>query len=242
MNCLRITIPFELKRLLDMLEQSFQPQLICMDMDGVLIDTSGSYDQCVLATVKQLSGNQIPLESVEVLRRQGGFNNDWVLSKRLLDDAGFEFNLEKVTEVFQHLYLGENNDGLVANESALISSDMVSKINRTKSCRFTVVTGRPRLEAKSGQALINLAQLDLISLDDVEVAKPSPEGIQKLQQKYSSKSWMCGDNPDDIQAAVASNCLAIGIGENKIESLYQAGADVVLKDINELEKWLCPIK
>lgn len=241
-NCLRITIPFELKRLVSMLEQSFQPQLICMDMDGVLIDTSGSYDECVLATVKQLSGKQISLESVEVLRRQGGFNNDWVLSKRLLDNADFEFSLEKVIEVFQQLYLGENNDGLVANESALISQDMVSKINQSKSCRFAVVTGRPRLEAESGQALINLSQLDLISLDDVKVAKPSPEGIQKLQQEYSYKSWMCGDNPDDMQAAVASNCLAIGIGENKIESLYQAGADIVLKDINELEKWLCPIK
>ncbi len=241
-KCLRITVPVELKKLLPLLEQCFQPQLICMDMDGVLIDTSGSYDQCVLATVEQLSGEKIALESVESLRRQGGFNNDWVLSKRLLDDLGFEFSLEKVTTVFQKLYLGENNDGLVTNEISLISPSLLTAIDQTKTCRFAVVTGRPRQEAKSGQALTKLSKLDLISLDDVKIAKPSPEGIKKLQLEHSRLSWMCGDNPDDMQAAVASNSLAIGIGENKVESLYQAGADIVLKDINQLEKWICPIK
>lgn len=238
-SCLRIGIPFQMHRLMNLLEQCFVPKLICMDMDGVLIDTSGSYDQCVLACVEQLSGEKVELVAVESLRRQGGFNNDWVLSKRLLDDIGFEFSLEKVTEVFQQLYLGENNNGLVANEIPLIFPNLVEMINRSNLCQFVVVTGRPRLEAKSGQALVGISQLDLISLDDVKIGKPSPEGIQKLQQKYSSLSWMCGDNPDDMQAAVASNSLAIGIGENKIESLYQAGADIVLNDINELEEWLC---
>ncbi len=241
-NCLRITIPFELERLFFYLQQCFKPKLICMDMDGVLIDTRGSYDQCILATVEQLSGKLINLSALESLRRQGGFNNDWVLSKQLLDDLDFQFSLEEVTVIFQQLYLGENNDGLVANESSLITSSLMTIINQSHSCRFAVVTGRPRLEAKSGQALINLSRLDLISLDDVQQGKPSPEGIQRLQQKYSPQSWMCGDNPDDMQAAVASNCLAIGIGQNKIDSLYQAGADIVLKDINQLEKWLCPIK
>ncbi len=241
-SCLRISIPFEMPRLLNQLEHCFSPKLICMDMDGVLIDTSGSYDQCVLATVEQMSGEQLELESVESLRSLGGFNNDWVLSKRLLDDLGYKFSLEKVTAVFQQLYLGENNDGLVAHENPLISSSLVASINQTKSCQFAIVTGRPRQEANSGQALVQLSALDLISLDDVKMGKPSPEGIQKLQQEYSTLSWMCGDNPDDMQAAVASNSLAIGIGENKVESLYQAGADIVLKDINQLEKWLCPIK
>ena len=240
-NCLRITIPFEIERLLDLLKQCLQPQLICIDMDGVLIDTSGSYDQCVIATVKQLSGEIITIDSIEEVRQQGGYNNDWVLSKKLLDDLGFSFNLEQVTQIFQSIYLGKNNDGLVANELAIISSKLVNKIKHSSNVEFAVVTGRPRNEARSGQALINLSELELISLDDVTQGKPNPEGIQKLQQKYSNSSWMCGDNPDDMQAAISSNSLAIGIGEGKVESLYHAGADIVLKDINELEKWLCPI-
>ena len=53
---------------------------------------------------------------------------------------------------------------------------------------------------------------------------------------------MCGDNPDDMQAANGSNSLAIGIGKRNAEALYQAGADVVLENINQLEDWLKPVR
>ncbi len=237
-DCIRISIPSCLQRLMKALKQCLKPELVCFDMDGVLIDTSGSYDQTVIATVKSLANKIVSVEDIEALRRQGGYNNDWVLSRRLLSDMGFEFSLEQVTEVFQSLYLGENNDGLVRNETAIINPSFVAKIKQSKS-NYAVVTGRPRKEAKAGQVFVDLTDLDLISLDDVKEGKPSPEGIQKLQNKYSKLSWMCGDNPDDMQAAVASGSLAIGVGENKVEALYQAGADIVLKNINELEMWLC---
>lgn len=237
-DCIRISIPTNLERLIKALQQCLVPELICFDMDGVLIDTSGSYDQTVLATVKALSGKNVSVDDIESLRRQGGFNNDWVLSRQLLLNLDVEVSLEKVTDVFQTIYLGENNDGLVNNETPLINQSFVSKINQSNK-NFTIVTGRPKKEALAGQAFVNLSSLELISLDDVQQGKPSPEGIQKLQQKYSKLSWMCGDNPDDMQAAVASGSFAIGIGSNKVEALYQAGADIVLDSINELEKWLC---
>ncbi len=237
-DCIRISIPTNLERLIKALQQCLVPELICFDMDGVLIDTSGSYDQTVLATVKALSGKNVSVDDIESLRRQGGFNNDWVLSRQLLLNLEVEISLEKVTDVFQTIYLGENNDGLVNNETPLINQSFVSKINQSNK-NFTIVTGRPKKEALAGQAFVNLSSLELISLDDVQQGKPSPEGIQKLQQKYSKLSWMCGDNPDDMQAAVASGSFAIGIGSNKVEALYQAGADIVLDSINELEKWLC---
>ncbi len=237
-DCIRISIPTNLERLIKALQQCLVPELVCFDMDGVLIDTSGSYDQTVLATVKALSGKNILVDDIESLRRQGGFNNDWVLSRQLLLNLEVDVSLEKVTDVFQTIYLGENNDGLVNNETPLINQSFVSKINQSNK-NFTIVTGRPKKEALAGQAFVNLSSLELISLDDVQQGKPSPEGIQKLQQKYSKLSWMCGDNPDDMQAAVASGSFAIGIGSNKVEALYQAGADIVLDSINELEKWLC---
>ena len=238
-NCLRITIPYNLERLLPLLEQCLKPKLICIDMDGVLIDTSESYDLCVIATVKKLSRLDVSIDSIEKLRKQGGYNNDWVLSKKLLSNLGFELDLETVTSIFQSEYLGDEEiKGLVENEKMIISKEFVESINQSRERVFTVVTGRPRKEALSGQKMINLSKLDLISLDDVKQGKPSPEGIQKLQKQYSTLSWMCGDNPDDMQASVASNSLAIGIGTNKVDALYDAGADVVLDSINELKAWL----
>jgi len=248
-NCLRITIPYDIWRLSGLLQQALYPDLVCLDMDGVLIDTSGSYDATVIATVKALSNSTITQVDIEQLKSKGGFNNDWVVSQKLLANVGVELELDEVITVFQGIYLGADSDGkigLVENETRIIGKSLIELINHS-STTFAIVTGRPLMEAKAGAKFINLESLDLISLDCVENAKPSPEGIERLQNKYTTSSWMCGDNPDDMQAALASNSLAIGIcdkqsGNVKEQALYQAGADIVINDINELEKWLCPQK
>ncbi len=240
--CLRITIPFYCEPLFPLLKQTLVPGLICLDMDGVLIDTRSSYDETIKATIQQLSGKIIPQVEIDTLRSHGGFNNDWVLTQKILQNHGFDFNLEQVTTVFQEFYLGKQDDGFVINEKALIKSSLVEKINTLSQTTFAIVTGRPRKEAIAGCRLIQLSRLDIVSLDDVQQGKPSPEGIEKLKEKYSKYSWMCGDNPDDMQAARKSNSLAIGIGKNNEASLYKAGADIVLNDINQLEAWLEPVQ
>ena len=240
--CLRITIPYQPEKLLRVLAQCFAPKLICMDMDGVLIDTSKSYDQAIKMTVEELSGQSIEQPSIDQLRSQGGYNNDWVLTQKLLQDLGFNLDLSSVTEAFQKHYLGDNNNGLIVDETALISDSLVERIRQSKQKHFAIVTGRPRDEAKTGQTMLGLETLDLMSLDDVKQGKPDPEGIKQLQSRYSSLSWMCGDNPDDMQAAVASGSLAIGIGQDNSKVLYAAGADIVLNNINQIEEWLWPSK
>ncbi|MGX5175491.1 aminotransferase class I/II-fold pyridoxal phosphate-dependent enzyme [Aliikangiella sp. IMCC44653] len=240
-HCLRITLPYQIDRLIELLKQALTPGLICFDMDGVLIDTSNSYDTCVLETVATFTDKAVTRDEVFELRNSGGFNNDWVLAQALLASKGVSIDLAQVTETFQKLYLGENNNGLAANETALINSTLVTSLLCKQQTQFAVVTGRPRTEAAIGQALVGLSELPCISLDDVDLPKPSPEGINKLQCQYSNLSWMCGDNPDDMQAANASNSLAIGIGVENAEALYQAGADIVLENINQLEEWLCPL-
>lgn len=263
-NCLRITIPYNSEKLSQLLQQALYPDLVCLDMDGVLIDTSGSYDATVIATVKELSNKTITTMDIEQLKSTAGFNNDWVLSQKLLSNLGIELELEVIITAFQRIYLGDSQDvqqdgnqneksgefnkGLVENETIIITPSLIDLI-KSSSANFAIVTGRPLMEAKAGAKFIDLENLDLISLDCVENAKPSPEGINRLQNKYSAASWMCGDNPDDMQAALASNSLAIGIcsssnklNKSKQQALYQAGADIVLNDINELEKWLCPLK
>ncbi len=241
-GCIRITVPYSLQKLLPLLQQVLTPQLICFDMDGVLIDTSESYDLAIKATVESISGKTVSLEEIFALRDSGGFNNDWVLSQALLSQLNQEVALDKVTDVFQSIYLGENNNGLVANEKKLINQSFVTLINDSSNYQFSIVTGRPRIEAQTGAKLVNLSNLPIISLDDVAQAKPSPEGIKQLQKQFSSSSWMCGDNPDDMQAAKGSNSVAIGIGTRNAKALYQSGADIVLESINQLEGWLKPVK
>ncbi|MCO7223090.1 aminotransferase class I/II-fold pyridoxal phosphate-dependent enzyme [Pleionea sp. CnH1-48] len=239
-GCLRITIPASLDRLITVLTQALNPSLICCDMDGVLIDTQESYDASIKATVTEITKKTVDDEAIRSLRSQGGFNNDWVLAQALVKQNGSNASLEKVTEIFQSFYKGKDSDGFCLSEKPLISTSLTQRFCKENSFTFSVVTGRPRDEAEQGLTLINMPCVPLISTDDVEQCKPSPEGIKKLQQQYgTTQSWMIGDTPDDIQAALNSNSLAIGINRNNTKALYSAGADIVLDSINELEDWLC---
>ena len=81
----------------------------------------------------------------------------------------------------------------------------------------------------------------MVSADDVKKQKPDPEGLQSvMQQSNSSRTWFCGDTVDDMQAGTAAGCVCIGIATSEAasENLTQAGADVVLENINQLESLL----
>ncbi|NVK89555.1 MAG: aminotransferase class I/II-fold pyridoxal phosphate-dependent enzyme [Gammaproteobacteria bacterium] len=240
-SCVRITIPFYLTPLIDALEDVFDPQLLCFDMDGVLIDTSSSYDEAIAATVKKFSGKAVERATILAKRRQGGFNNDWVLSQSLIAEAqGNAVALEPVIDYFQSVYLGsETNPGCIANETAILNQDAAQAIN-TLNVRTAIVTGRPRYEAKLGSELLQKTlkvwqPSAIVSTDDVTDCKPSPEGILGLKQAFNAnRSWMFGDTPDDMQAARRSNSIAIGIGQQNQQQLRAAGADLVIDNINQI--------
>ena len=69
--------------------------LIIFDMDGVLVDVTGSYREVVRLSVvyylrhvigaKNLSDNFISLEDVSTIKKSGGLNNDWDLTYTILD-------------------------------------------------------------------------------------------------------------------------------------------------------------
>jgi histidinol-phosphate aminotransferase len=243
-DCLRVTIPYDLDGLFALLKQALTPSLLCFDMDGVLIDTSDSYDASIKATVAFYSDKTVEQSEIDGLKLKGGFNNDWQVTQECLKVRGIKMSLEEVTAKFQQLYLGDDNNvtnGFVKNEISFVNTKLKNALNNLTT-PVAIVTGRPKIEAQAGVELVGLSVNDVISLDDVVVAKPSPEGINKLKQKYQATSWMCGDNVDDMQAAISSNSVAIGIGMNNAEALYQAGADIVFESINQLEAWLCPIK
>ncbi len=88
--------------------------------------------------------------------------------------------------------------------------------------------------------MAGLSRSFLVSLDDVDQGKPSPEGVlQAINWANAQQVWMCGDNVDDMRAAKAAGALAIGIGQHRHEVLLASGADIVLKDINHLQALLC---
>ncbi len=238
-EAIRIAIPFYIKRLLSALKLALEPELICFDMDGVLIDTSESYDLAIIKTVEAFTGVRPTAVDVLNTRAQGGFNNDWILAQELIRIQGKEIEFNTVKDTFQSFYLGDGKEkGLYEQEASIIQRSLSDYIfiQKSKSLCTAIVTGRGKAEGQTGLNLLGILNTLLISDDDVIKSKPSPEGIDKAKKYYKKTSlWMLGDAPDDMLAAKSAGALAIGIGD---DNLYKFGADIVLKSVNELEELL----
>ena len=57
---------------------------ILFDMDGVLADVSSSYREAIKKTAGKYLGRIISDYEIQVLKDEGGFNNDWKLTFELL--------------------------------------------------------------------------------------------------------------------------------------------------------------
>lgn len=242
-NAVRLTIPENMGLFEQALRLILEPELLAFDMDGVLIDTSQSYDQCIIQTVAQLTGKTVDQSDIDRTRARGGFNNDWLLAAELIQQQGSQVPYPQVVATFQALYLGtENQAGLVAQERNLLQNPLKQALFNKPPGTTAIVTGRPRAEAEQGVKQLHIQPDFLISADDVVEQKPDPEGLQRvIEQSGVTRSWFCGDTVDDMQAGSQAGCVCIGIGARTTEeqnNLYQAGADVVLENINQLESLL----
>ncbi len=77
--------------------------LVVLDIDGVLVDTDGSYDRAIIDTLAHVVGETIDREDIQLFKDAGGFNNDWDVTDAaalalLARKHGVELDLESVTD------------------------------------------------------------------------------------------------------------------------------------------------
>ena len=90
--------------------------LIVFDMDGVLVDVTESYRESIVQTVKHFTGKAVSRETIQDLKNQGGWNDDWKLSHHLITRAGNEVEFETVRDHFQKIFLGDGTNGMILRE------------------------------------------------------------------------------------------------------------------------------
>jgi HAD superfamily hydrolase (TIGR01548 family) len=216
--------------------------MIAFDMDGVLVEVTESYRETIVQTVKHFSGKTIERAAIQDYKNQGGWNNDWLLSQKILADLGMDVDYQTVIDAFQKLFFGPNgNDGLMQREVWIDTTDTLARLNRKYD--FSVVTGRLRDEAQMtlDRFATHLVFNPVIGDDDVSKGKPDPEGILKI----GNASYYIGDTVDDARAARAASVPFIGVGNRRDEghartvALMEAeGAIAIIESINELERIL----
>ena len=102
--------------------------LLIFDMDGVLVDVSESYRAAIQATVLHFTGTEPTNDEVQVWKNRGGFNDDWKLSHRMIQELGEEVAYEDVVARFQQIFLGEANDGLILRERWLAKDGLFDRL------------------------------------------------------------------------------------------------------------------
>ena len=213
------------------------------DMDGVLVDVSRSYRLTIKRTFDYFLGRSISFSQIQHYKNRGGFNNDWDLTEAILMDYGKRIEKEKIIDVFQEIYLGENFNGLIRNERWLLDKKILHNIKR--NFKTGIITGRPK-----GEACYTLERFQteeyfsvLITMDDVplERAKPDPFGIQLAMKKlHAAGAYYFGDTVDDMIAACRANVIPIGIISSAVKRkiqrnlLIDSGAQYILNDINDI--------
>jgi len=246
-DALRITLPGnkgDFERLKTGLRTVFTPQAILFDIDDTLVDVSQSYRKATIETALEF-GVTITGEDISRAKAGGDANNDWELTHRLVCQKDSSVTLEQVTEKFEQLYQGtDDNNGFCKTEKMLIDRNLLVRL----AARYAlgIVTGRPRSDAIAFLEREGIAPLfqAVITMDDGPL-KPNPEPVRlALQRLGVSRGWFIGDTPDDIRSARGAGVLPLAViapaddPDLAAPALLRAGAARVLTDLSQLEELL----
>lgn len=240
-SCLRITIAGkeETSDLIKGLRKISETPALVFDMDGVLIDVSKSYRSAIKKTIEFFSENGISYREIQKSKYEYWINNDWELTKKILETKGKKIPIRKIISKFQSFYIGKKFDGFILREKLLAKKSLLESL--AKEYRLAVFTGRPRKEAEFALEKFGIRNCfsEIVVMEDVpkEKSKPNPFGLELIKTRLKvKKGFYFGDMPMDINAAKAAGIRAVGVGSKKTLEKYRA--DTVLDSINKIKEVL----
>lgn len=218
--------------------------VVVFDMDGVLVDVTGSYRASIAATVEHFSARRITNDLIQEYKNAGGWNNDWALSQKILADFGHDVPYNIVVDYFQQVFFGTNGTpGLIEREQWIVSNDWLQRLQQDYAT--AIFTGRLRDEAAVTltRFVPNYTFDMIVADDDVPRSKPAPDGLQMIAARFAGVPVIyVGDTVDDAASAKAAGVRFIGIAhpENPkhaelVEKLRALGATHVLDNVNQVE-------
>ena len=217
--------------------------IIVFDMDGVLVNVTGSYRETIRQTVNHFTGCEITQELIQDYKNSGGWNNDWALSQKIIGDLGTALEYRVVVDYFQSIFFGNGTDGLILREQWIARDGLLEALNRRFG--FGIFTGRLRVEADvTLQRFARHLEFEIIVADDdVANSKPAPDGLHMIAARFPGrKIWYIGDTVDDARSARSAQVSFIGIAgrenprhDEVVKLLKRENAIAVLESINELE-------
>lgn len=208
--------------------------VLVFDMDGVLVDVTGSYRETICRTVEHFTGKPLERAVIQEYKNQGGWNDDWALSHQIITERGEWVTLQEVIDYFQNIFHGDGGNGLILRERWMARPGL---FERLAACwKLAVFTGRQKWEAEMTleRCAPGIVFDPIIGMHEVKRLKPDPEGLLAIP----GVSWYVGDTVDDARCARAAGVPFIGIAHDEVLATLQKaeGAAAVVPDINGIEE------
>lgn len=220
--------------------------ILVFDMDGVLVDVSESYRATIIRTVEDFTGQSVTLEEIQDFKNQGGWNDDWELSHKLIADRGVDVSLEQVVERFDRLFIGDGADGMILRERWIAAPGMLERLAARR--RLAIFSGRRMYEVELTLARFASGLLfdPIVTAEMTPRLKPAPDGLRLiLDANPGAQLTYVGDTVDDARSANAAGVPFIGVASPSalrradiLRLFREESALAVIEDINQLESVL----
>jgi len=224
------------------------PQILILDVDGVLVDVRETYWRSALETIHALTAKRVTYAQLQEWKSKPGHNDDWNMVSAWATALGRPTTYDEARKEFQKFYWGANGKpGLVRNEKLLVTPKLVERW--AKRYELNLFTGRTRQEfSHTFERWAGTRHFRrVITMDDAR-KKPDPEGLRIiLDGRDPETALYLGDNVDDALAARGAGVPFVAIlapGERgyrtRAERFRELGALALLRRAAELERWLAP--
>jgi HAD superfamily phosphatase len=219
------------------------PELLVFDMDGVLVEVTESYREAIRETVKHFTGQEVSHDMIQDFKNAGGWNNDWLLSHRLISDRGVTVQYSDVVDYFNRVFLGNDYDGLIRRERWMPRTGLLERLSERAD--LAIFTGRAKYEADAtlNRYAAHINFNPVITDESVPNPKPAPDGLHLICERHPDKvAWYFGDTVDDARSAQSAGVPFVGVSTPhnpryvEIANILRGhGAFAVVSDINEIE-------
>ena len=216
---------------------------LVFDMDGVLVDPTGSYRQTLIDTIRHFSGYELTQQRIVEIKNEGGYNDLLPLGLRVLNEIGVGVEVADFTDCFERLFWGADCDGLIRQDRWLVRDGALERLK--SRYRLAIYTGRPRRAARLAVERFapEIVFDPIVTSDDVENLKPAPDGLLKIREILPEAELIyVGDNIDDARCARAAGVPFVGVAapnghrRAEIEGLFRSEqALAVVGCVEELE-------
>ena len=202
---------------------------VVFDYNGVLVDDLKVHEEAYIELAKRHNSKLTPEDIKRIMSKSPGEKAELIMNIKNKNI------IKKLLKEKENIYI-EMSDNTRLFPSVI---DVITSLSEKYKLAIITHTTRKQLDAIFPSELVKKFEI-ILDFNDLEKPKPAPNSLLLVMEKLDVKnteSCYIGDTPFDMKAAKNANVLAIGIttGFSNKEELEEAGADIVIGSLSELE-------